>query len=370
MQTFHHDSYLVVCFFATVLVLLTTGHDCMVLLQQPRTASNVDATQNSHRLSEVTTTLHSMILPNKDLACDRRSIVGQVFVPAITTFILAQLPMLAANAAIDVSGLRPADTRPENSIILNQIRPYDGSETTRIQEIQKMKAATPLRKSNVETTATAATSNNQDADIEEEVGIATYAYRYSTAFQPQMTKVGNYGEKLRVGDQLVTPSTSKKGFISVSFEFPSDWLQLDKMLGGIQYVDQRNGNKLYILKTKLPSNENLVTAPKQFFGNAIFHPRGTILRSGINVDEYKVKTSTIISDGSVSIPHRRLLIKYATMTPNGLRTERRAIVDAYEMDTLVYMMVTSSNAVKFDANGRERETVEAIADSFRIEMMA
>ena len=125
-----------------------------------------------------------------------------------------------------------------------------------------------------------------------------------------------------------------------------------------------------MLKLKMPSDANLVTVPKQFFGDAIFHPRGTILRSGITVDENKVKASTIISDGSISVPHRRLLIKYVTVTPNGLRTERRAIVDAYEMDSIAYMMVTSSNAVKFDANGRERETVEAIVDSFRLETIA
>jgi hypothetical protein len=233
--------------------------------------------------------------------------------------------------------------------------------------------ATPTSTGKVGTAATTNAATTTDTtEEEEEVGIATYAYRYSTAFQPRMTKVGNYGEKLRIDDQLAIPSTqgNQKGFISLSFELPFDWLQLDKMLGGIQYVDQRNGDKLYVLKVKLPSDANLVAVPKQFWGDAIFHPRGTILRSGITVDEYKVRTSTIISDGSVSIPHRRFLMKYATVTPNGLRTERRAIVDAYEIGTFAYMMVTSSNAVKFDANGRERETVEAIADSFRVEQIA
>ena len=372
MRPFHYASmYVVVCFYVIALVLMSMGRDCMAL-QQPR----LPTTKNNNILSKETPS-HSIFLSNDQVTCDRRSVLNKALLPTLATFLLVQQQSpLAANAAIDVSGLRPTDTRTENSIIMNQIRLYDGSETTRVQEIQKMKAATSTATTSSTakgSAASATTNNNQNADSEEEVGVATYAYRYSNAFQPQMTKVGNFGEKLRCDDQLEASSnqSSKRGFISVSFEFPSDWLQLDRMLGGIQYVDQRNGDKLYVLKVKLPSDANLVTVPKQFFGDAIFHPRGTILRSGITVDEYRVRSSTILSDGSVSVPHRRLLIKYATVTPNGLRTERRAIVDAYEMDANVaYMMVTSSNAVKFDANGRERETVEAIADSFRIEKIA
>jgi hypothetical protein len=299
----------------------------------------------------------------------RRSIFAASLLTTLTTIAVPLQQPQPANAAIDVSGLRQVDAGKENSIILNQIRPYDGSEGTRIQEIQKMKAAT--------TAATPPSSYNGriagiDDDIVEPDGVATYAYRYSTSFGPSITKVGNYGEKVRCDDQLLASSRNgnRNGYISTSFEFPSDWLQLDKMLGGIQYVDQRNGDKLYVLKVNLPSDSGLVSVPKQFFGDSIFNPQGAIVRSGITVDEYKVKSSTIISDGSVAVPHRRLLIKYATVTPNGLRTERRAIVDAYEIDSVAYMMVTSSNAVKFDANGRERETVEAIADSFRIEKIA
>ena len=345
---------------------LTIGRDYCESLHLPR----IELPHNKYLQSDASSS--GTILP----ACDRRSILTKTLLPTTASLLLIQLhqPLLNANAAIDVTGLRQADSRSDNSIIMNQIRSYDGSEMTRVQEIKKLKAESTTAASNSstgqkESLVARTTSNDPIADVGDEVGIATYAYRYSTAFQPRMTKVGNYGEKLRYDDQLVT-STTGKGYISVSFEFPSDWLQLDKILGGIQYVDQRNGDKLYILKAKLPSDRNLVSVPKQFFGDAIFHPRGTILRSGITVDEYKVKTSTILSDGAVAIPHRRLLIKYATVTPNGLRTERRAIVDAYEVDEVAYMMVTSSNAVKFDANGRERETVEAIADSFRLEKIA
>ncbi len=377
MLTFHHRFYLAVRFYAIAVLLLTIITDDCTALQFPRMLTNVKLRPNNNIQSE-TTSHHSVSLPNKEAVCDRRSIVAKALIPVATSFLLVQPPLLPANAAIDVSGLRQADTSAENSIIKNQIRSYDGSELTRVQEIQKMKAgASPMATTSSASVVTTTTNTNQGTD-DEKVGIASYAYRYSTAFQPRMTKVGNYGEKLRFDDQIMSSSSSNqsnnnnnnKGITSVSFEFPSDWLQLDKMLGGIQFVDQRNGDKLYVLKVKLPPDANLLTTPKQFFGDAIFHPQGAILRSGISVDEYKVKTSTILSDGSVSIPHRRLLLKYVTVTPNGLRTERRAIVDAYEMDNVAYMMLTSSNAVKFDANGRERETVEAIADSFRIEKIA
>jgi hypothetical protein len=41
---------------------------------------------------------------------------------------------------------------------------------------------------------------------------------------------------------------------------------------------------------------NCTTVPKQFFGDLIFDPQGTIVRSSINIDEYKVKASDLISE--------------------------------------------------------------------------
>ena len=47
--------------------------------------------------------------------------------------------------------------------------------------------------------------------------------------------------------------------------------------------------------------------------------------------------------------------------------ERRGLVDAQQIGGDVYMMVTTSNAVKFDnKESRERETVENICGSFKI----
>jgi hypothetical protein len=145
------------------------------------------------------------------------------------------------------------------------------------------------------------------------------------------------------------------------------------MLGGIQYVDQRNGDKLYVLRANLPQGTTLETVPKQFFGDSIFDQQGSIVRGGTTVEDYRVSSSTVSSqivpcpEGACSSTRRRLSIKYATVTGNGLRVERRALVDAYEIDSVVYMLVTSSNAVKFEAKGKERATVEAIVDSFRLE---
>ena len=139
-------------------------------------------------------------------------------------------------------------------------------------------------------------------------------------------------------------------------------MQLDKLLGGIQYVDQRNGDKLYLLRTTLPEGTTLETVPKAYFGEKIFDQRGSIVRGGTNVDEFKVKQSVMVGDSNC---RRRLTLKYATVTGNGLRVERRGLVDARVIGRDVFMLMTSSNAVKFEAKGRERETVEAIVSSFR-----
>lgn len=65
---------------------------------------------------------------------------------------------------------------------------------------------------------------------------------------------------------------------------------------------------------------------------------------------------------------RRFRVKYATVTGNGLRVERRALVEAFEVDNEIYMLMTSSNAVKFEQkDSRERETVENIVASFQID---
>ena len=158
-------------------------------------------------------------------------------------------------------------------------------------------------------------------------------------------------------------------------EFPSDWLELDRLLGGLEYVDQRNGDKWYILRADLPPETTLETVPKKWFGESIFDPQGSIAK-GNTIEDYKVSSSQLSNvvgacppggGAACQYPRRRLGVKYATVTGNGLRVERRALVDAYEVDGVAYMLMVTQNAVKFEAKGRERETVDSIADSFRLE---
>jgi len=209
--------------------------------------------------------------------------------------------------------------------------------------------------------------------MEEEVdpSIATWLYRSNPASSPRLSRSGAFKNLFRCDDQVVGPNGSSSS-VSITFEFPSDWLQLDRFLGGISYVDQRNGDRLYVLKTKLPEGERLATVPKAALGTSIFDPKGTIVKSqGVEIDEYKVTSAQTLNEcpDNFCSTHKRFKIKYSTVTGNGLRVERRALVDAYEMNDKgdVYMLMTSSNAVKFEAkDSSERQTVEAIVNSFRI----
>lgn len=170
------------------------------------------------------------------------------------------------------------------------------------------------------------------------------------------------------------PKSYGKSQIPLSFEFPSDWLQLDKLGGGVQYVDQRNGDKLYVLRATLPEGNDLKSTNKQWFADAILSPEGDIARSGVMAEGGRVSRSQMIVDCSAEdaptpcVNRRRMILKYDTVTGSGVQTvERRSNVDAYEISGDVYMMVTSSNAVKFDKkDSKERETVDKIAASFKV----
>lgn len=282
---------------------------------------------------------------NTEITVGRRSfVVGGLSFASLLTITQPQ----SALAEIDVSGLRMEGQGQTNSAIANQLKAYDGSGASRVQEIKQQAAPTARASSG-------STSLDPNA--------ATNAMRYT---EPRMSKVGLAGLASRYEGQIVGPEGSRRSLL-VSFEFPSDWLQLDKFLGGVQYVDQRNGDKLYLLRATLPEDNTLETVPKKWFGDVIFSPNGSIIKQGGNeVDEYKVSKSevTTVPGGA---PHRRVLLKFATITGNGLRVERRGIADAYQVDNDVYMLVTSSNANKFEAKGKERDTVEAIANSFRLE---
>jgi hypothetical protein len=271
----------------------------------------------------------------------------------------------SASAGIDVSGLR-VDGGGDNSVLKEQLRAIDGSGPARVNQIKELSASAEAAKG-------PKLANGVPVKIEEEVepSIATWLYRTNPGMSPRLSRSGLLKNLFRCDDTMVGPPSSNSA-VGITFEFPSDWLQLDKFLGGISYVDQRNGDRLYVLKTKLLEGERLSTVPKAFFGTSIFDPKGTFVKSqGVEVDEYKVSTGQTLNEcpDNFCATHKRYKIKYTTVTGNGLRVERRALVDAYEMNQQgdVYMLMTSSNAVKFEQkDSPERQTVEAIVDSFRV----
>jgi len=308
---------------------------------------------------------------------NRREILRKAVAAAVGGFVVQTSPQTSW-AGIDVSGIRVdgggTGKASPNAALQQQLRAYDGSGSARVQQIQQ--EIKPPSSSATSTAATPTASTPTAAAEKEALPFAaTYAYRSNPGFQPQLKKAGIAGERYRYQDSLAlvsksSSSASSRGYVNVQFEFPSDWLQLDRLLGGIQYVDQRNGDKLIVLKAPLPDGESLISVPKQWFAQTVFDPKGTIVAStGIEVDEFKTSRSTILNDGvsTSTSPHRRLLLKYATVTPNGIRTERRGLLDTYQINDVAYMMFTGSNAVKFEQNGPERETVERIVDSFVVE---
>lgn len=285
------------------------------------------------------------------MSAGRRSFLA--LVPA-AVLSLAPQPSLAG---IDVSGLQ-VDGRGGSSTIANQLKGYDGSGSARVKELKSIQEPTVAR-----APSAVSTPSNTNDDV---VGVATWAYR-SSGFGPRISRISPLFSSYE--DTVDAPKQSKRRALPVSFNFPSDWLALDKISGGIQYVDQRNGDKLYVLRVKLPEGEDLATIPKAWFGKAIFDPQGSIVKSGTTIDDFRVSASTIVAQcpNNLCATRRRLTIKYATVTGNGLRVERRALVDAIQVENDVYMLMTSSNAVKFDAKGRERDTVDKIVESFFVE---
>jgi len=207
---------------------------------------------------------------------------------------------------------------------------------------------------------------------EETGNAALYAYR--SGGLPSLRSIGIGGLTTRYEGYVEGTSSTSGRPLTISFEYPTDWLQLDKLGGGIQYVDQRNGNKLYVLRAPLPADTTtLSSVPKSFFDESLFDPRGDIVRvgSGVTVEPHRTTRSQMsINDaegGGLATPRRRLLIKYDTITGSGVQTvEQRGLLDVYKIGGYAYMMLASCNAVKFEQGGRERETMESIVDSFRV----
>lgn len=218
----------------------------------------------------------------------------------------------------------------------------------------------------------------------EEVPIANFALRRAGALPPSITNLApsKLGLFVRFGESLLYSDDASRTpgkDIYASFDYPSDWLQLDRILGGVQFVDQRNGDKVYILKVKLPKGiDRLSDVPKTYIGDAVFNPRGDLVRTGNVVEDYKVLSSKIVvnergenegSDGldqNMIVPRRRFNVRYTTVTGNNFSVERKGLIDAYEVGGMIYMLMTGSNSVLFEKKGREYETINYIADSFRV----
>ena len=277
------------------------------------------------------------------------------FVQGLTVALVGLLPS-TAHAGIDVSGLTVQGGGGGNPTLQQQLQAYDGSAATRVQQIKSQPTSPPL--SPAPLLAPAAPPP----------GVATWAQSAAPATL-QSIRMNTW---TRYQGQVVSPQGPMARNLLVTLEFPSDWLALDRATGCIQYVDQRNGDKVYLLRLTLPADMTLATMPKAALADALFDARGSLVRTGQPVEDYKAMGFQLLSqeENCRDCPtHRRLKIKYATVTGNGLRVERRGLVDAHQIPETsdVYLCLTSSNANKFEQGGRERETVEAIVDSFRIE---
>ncbi len=72
------------------------------------------------------------------------------------------------------------------------------------------------------------------AFAEDSEAAAVYAYR--SGGLPSLRPIGLTKLTTRYEGYVEAPKGYERSGIPISFEFPSDWLQLDKLGGGIQYV--------------------------------------------------------------------------------------------------------------------------------------
>ncbi|CAJ1931636.1 unnamed protein product [Cylindrotheca closterium] len=313
---------------------------------------------SSYGLQELTMALHAA-KPTVEESTSRRSF-SYSLMKAAGLGVGFLLSPENAFAGIDVSGLQVEGGGGGNANLAQQLKAYDGSGTARVKEVKAL-----------ETTTTAPKRTEKPLDQTAlDSKVAHWAYRANPGFGPSLKKAGPLGNLYRLNDVVVPPTGSKLRSVGVQFEFPFDWLQLDKFTGGIQYVDQRNGDKLYLLQATLPPDTSLASLSKSVLGDLIFDPEGSVSKTGQTIEDYKVVNGQTLVEcpaGSCAT-RRRFKIKYATVTGNGLRVERRGLVDAYQVENEIYMLMTSSNAVKFEKGGSERETVENIVNSFVLDI--
>ena len=149
------------------------------------------------------------------------------------------------------------------------------------------------------------------------------------------------------------------------FEFPVQFQQIGRALGGIQFVDGQSGLKVYVLKAPLPS-ASLADTPKKWFGESVFSPDSQIAREGVEIDSYRVTSAKMIDAPSgAESARRRCALKYTVITPANQRaTDRFAFLDVYEFEGVAYMLLASAGSTKWE--GGEKDRCERVADSFFI----
>lgn len=108
-------------------------------------------------------------------------------------------------------------------------------------------------------------------------------------------------------------------------------------------MDQRNGDKLYVLKATLPEDTDLKTVAKSWFADVILSPAGDVARSGVVAEGGRISRSQMIADCAAEdapnpcIGRRRLVLKYDTITGIGVQSvERRGLIDSYQIANDVY----------------------------------
>ena len=193
---------------------------------------------------------------------------------------------------------------------------------------------------------------------------SVFAQRFS--IEGKISPLPPIGQYSRYSDSLTTPKGSKILALDMSFDFPQQFQQIGRALGGIQFVDGNSGLKVYVLRAALPSGTSLAETPKKWFGDSIFSADGQIAREGVDIDSYKVtKATTVEAPPGAVADRRRLLLKYTVITPANQRaTDRFAYVDAYEVEGTAYMLLASAGATKWE--GGEKDRCERIAESFFI----
>lgn len=190
---------------------------------------------------------------------------------------------------------------------------------------------------------------------------AVFAQRFSVA--GNISPLPPLGQYSRYEDQLSSPKGAKALSLTMHFDFPQQFQQIGRALGGIAFVDGNSGLRVFVLRAPLPGTA-LAETPKQWFAESIFSPDGQLVREGVEIDAYKTTSAKMIdAPEGAATARRRIALKYTVITPANQRaTDRFAFADVYEVEGVAYILFTSAGATKWE--GGEKERCERIADSF------